>query len=85
MKNNIIQFCLKTFYSIKGYIISKKLKNDQLYFGGVNNTYGYYRGNKTFYETKNYQDNNSGMSMFIGQAVKYTNLQLGLFNWKKIN
>lgn len=82
MKNKIIQWCLKRYYSIKGWILSHKLKENQLYFGGVNNTYGYYRGNKTFYETKNYQVN--GVQFFDGKARKYNNLQLGLFKWKEI-
>lgn len=83
MKNNIIQFCLKNFYSMKGWFRSKKFKVDQLYYGGVNDTYGYYKGDNTFYETKNYTIGN--VQVTDSKPRKYTNLQLGLFKWQIMN
>lgn len=81
-QNKIINFVLTCYYTLKGFFKSKKLKTMKTYFGGVNNCYGQYLGNNTFYESKTVTDQLYGVTVFDGRKRKYNYLQLGLFDWK---
>ena len=84
MKNKFIQWLLIKFYTIKGWFVSKQLKINQEYFGGINKTFGIYMGNNTFYTQENHFVKECGVQYYSTKHEKYTNLQLGLFKWKKV-
>lgn len=81
-ENKFLMFFIKKYYTIKGYCRAKKFKVMDTYYGGVNKCYGQYIGDNTFYENRSCTDTMYGVTVFGGRKVKYTYLQLGLFDWK---
>lgn len=77
--NKTIYFVLKINYTIKGYIISKKLKEGKVYYNNYKQAYAIYKGNRTFFETKQIIESTYGVEFFDSRKQTYTYLQIGLF------
>ena len=86
IKNNIINWVVIKYYTFKGYKISKKFIEGATYYNTLKKTYGIYRGNNTFYETRQCCDNMYGVVFYDSRDIKYTNFQIGLFKlWEKVS
>lgn len=90
-KKNIVKFLTKSYFSIKGIKNKIFLKN-----GNVYTTYKipenknvirryYYRGDNTFFITTKGIERTSGVEFFDSKLHRYTNLELGLLDFKLVN
>lgn len=79
IKNGIINLFIIIYYTFKGWKMAKKFVIGKTYKNTLTNTYGIYRGNNTFYETKTCVVPEAGTIFYESRDKKYTNLQIGLF------
>lgn len=82
MKSNLIQKILRLYFIIVGYFKCKKFVVGETYFGGIHNAHMVYRGDKIFYETRNF-DAGNGFQFIKGDAVKYTLAMIGMCKFRK--
>ena len=79
IKDIVLNWLIIRYFTIKGWRMSKKFIKGRTYKNTLANTYGIYRGNNTFYETKTCVVPEAGTIFYDSRDVKYANLQIGLF------
>lgn len=79
IKDSVLNWLIIRYYTFKGWRMSKKFIEGKTYKNTLANTYGIYRGNNTFYETKTCVVPEAGTIFYDSRDRKYTNLQIGLF------
>ena len=83
LKTDMKRFFKTCYYFVIGCFKRRKYIIGCLYFGGKNNQYGIYEGNGKFLEYEQYVVPKYGTHYVNSKKTKYTNVELGKYNWEK--